>query len=210
MLLIMIYSCYSAALFQFNVTCTRVKHWKYRTGWNHFGSLYDDSLAEKLPFLPTRGQPDVVTRWQFTIMRDMTAITSINNVSTVVLGRHQSKYTSQNKGCNRDMGEHPVNTRSHDDVIKWKHFPRYWPFVQGIHRSPVNSPHKGQWRGALMFTLICARINGWVNNCEAGYLRRNRGHYDVIVMIYLSRANNKETTNDLHYWPFVGECTTGD
>ena len=47
----------------------------------------------------------------------------------------------------------------HDDVIKWKHFPRYWPFVRGIHRSPVNSPHKGQWRRALMFTLIYARIN---------------------------------------------------
>ena len=44
----------------------------------------------------------------------------------------------------------------HDDVIKWKHFPRYWPFVRGIHGSPVNSPHKGQWRGALMFSLICA------------------------------------------------------
>ena len=28
----------------------------------------------------------------------------------------------------------------HDDVIKWKHFPRYWPFVRGIHWSPVNSP----------------------------------------------------------------------
>ena len=70
----------------------------------------------------------------------------------------------------------------HDDVIKWKHFPRYWPFVRGIHRSPVNSPHKGQWRGALMFTLICARINGWVNNREAGDLRRYRGHYDVSVM----------------------------
>ena len=36
------------------------------------------------------------------------------------------------------------------------HFPRYWPFVLGIHRSPVNSPHKGQWRGAVMFSLICA------------------------------------------------------
>ena len=43
----------------------------------------------------------------------------------------------------------------HDDVIKWKHFLRYWPFVRGIHRSPVNSPHKGQWRGAFMFSLIC-------------------------------------------------------
>ena len=70
----------------------------------------------------------------------------------------------------------------HDDVIEWKHFPRYWPFVRGIHRSPVNSPQKGQWRGALMFTLICTRINGWVNNREAGDLRRYRAHYDVIVM----------------------------
>ena len=72
--------------------------------------------------------------------------------------------------------------KSHDDVIKWKHFPRNWPFVRGIHRSPVNSPHKGQWRGAFMFSLICARINGWVNNCEAGDLRRIRPHYDVTVM----------------------------
>ena len=37
------------------------------------------------------------------------------------------------------------------DFIKWKHFPRYWPFERGIHRSLVNSPHKGQWRGALIF-----------------------------------------------------------
>ena len=40
---------------------------------------------------------------------------------------------------------------AHDDVIKWKLLPRYWPFVRGIHLLPVNSPHKGQWRGALMF-----------------------------------------------------------
>ena len=73
---------------------------------------------------------------------------------------------------------------NHDDVIKWKHFPRNWPFVRGTHRSPVNSPHKGQWRGALMFSLNCARINDWVNNGEAGDLRRNRVHYDVIVMYW--------------------------
>ena len=71
---------------------------------------------------------------------------------------------------------------SHDDVIKWKHFPHYWPFVRGIHRSPVNSPHKGQWRGALMFSLICVWINGWVNNREAGDLRRYCAHYDITVM----------------------------
>ena len=71
----------------------------------------------------------------------------------------------------------------HDDVINWKHFPRNWPFVRGIHRSPVNSPHKGQWRGALMFSLICVWINDWVNNREAGDVRRYRAHYDVIVCI---------------------------
>ena len=80
------------------------------------------------------------------------------------------KYSSGSVGC-------------HDDVIKWRHFPRYWSFVRGIHRSTVNSPHKGQWRGALMFSLMCARINSWVNNLEAGDLRRYRRHYDVIVMI---------------------------
>ena len=73
----------------------------------------------------------------------------------------------------------------HDDVIKWRHFPRYWPFVRGNHRSPVNSPHKGRWRGALMFSLICVWINGWVNNREAGDLRRHRAHYDVIVIARL-------------------------
>ena len=70
----------------------------------------------------------------------------------------------------------------HEDIIKWKHFPCYWPFVWGIHRSPVNSPHKGQWRGALMFSLICVWINGWVNNRKAGDLRRHHAHYDVIIM----------------------------
>ena len=57
-----------------------------------------------------------------------------------------------------------LTSSSHDDVIKWKHFPRHWPFVRRIHRSPVNSPHKGQWSGALLFSLICAWINAWVNN----------------------------------------------
>ena len=70
----------------------------------------------------------------------------------------------------------------HDDVIKWKHFLCYWRFVRGIHRSPVNSLHKGQWRWALMFSLICAWMNAWVNNHEAGDLRCHCTHYDVTVM----------------------------
>ena len=51
----------------------------------------------------------------------------------------------------------------------------------GEFTGPRWIPRKGQWRGALMFSLICARINGWVNNREADDLRRLRAHYDVIV-----------------------------
>ena len=53
-----------------------------------------------------------------------------------------------------------------------------------MHRSPVNSLYKGQWRGALMFSLICVWINGWVNNRQAGDLRWYCAHYDVTVMNY--------------------------
>ena len=81
-------------------------------------------------------------------------------------------------GCHIDM-------IFHDGAIEWNHFPRYWPYVRGIHRSPVNSPHKDRWGRALIFSLVCAWLNGWVNNREAGLLRSHRAHYDVIVMLWL-------------------------
>ena len=68
----------------------------------------------------------------------------------------------------------------------WRHqmetFSALLGICAGIHRPPVNSPHKGQWPGALMFALICAWINGWVNNRESGDLRRLSVHYDVTVI----------------------------
>ena len=79
-----------------------------------------------------------------------------------------------------------TNLACHVDVIKWKYFPRNWPFVRGIHRSPVNYPHKDQWRGSLMFSLICVWINGWVNNRETGDLRRHRAHYDIVMVCICS------------------------
>ena len=91
----------------------------------------------------------------------------------------------------------------HDDVIKWKNFPRYCPFVRGIHRSPVNSPHKGQWRRALMISLICVWINGRVNNGEAGDLRRHRAHYGVIV----KRRGTHPTSNGSWRQGIKGEMT---
>ena len=57
-------------------------------------------------------------------------------------------------------------------------------FVRGIHRSPVNSPHKGQWHRALMFSLVCARTNGWLHHRDAGDLRRHYAHYDVTLMYH--------------------------
>ena len=56
------------------------------------------------------------------------------------------------------------------------------PLCGKNHRSPVNSTHKGQWRGASMFSLICAWINGWVNHREAGDLRSHGDLYDITVM----------------------------
>ena len=43
-------------------------------------------------------------------------------------------------------------------------------------------PHKGQWRGALASSLICAWTNGWANNRDAGDLRRR---YDALIMTSL-------------------------
>ena len=103
----------------------------------------------------------------------------------------------------------------HDDVIKWKKFPRYWSFVPGIHRSPVNSPHKGHWHGAL-FSLICAWIDGWVKNRSAGDLRRHRAYHDVIVMglgigtsclqVPSCILTTKSSTTGLRYNTFESTC----
>ena len=82
----------------------------------------------------------------------------------------------------------------------------HWPFVWGIHRSLVNSLHKGQWCRALMFSLICVWINTWVNNCEAGDLI----YIKIIASIFynghsklsfLSCINNSTSIRDcIHDW----------
>ena len=83
--------------------------------------------------------------------------------------------------CSLIWNKGPVKI-CHDDVIKWKHFPHHWPFVRGIHYSPEDSPHKGQWCRALMFSLICAWTNGWANNGDADDSRCHHTHYDVTAM----------------------------
>ena len=68
------------------------------------------------------------------------------------------------------------------DVIKWKHFPRYWPFCAG------NLPVTGEFPSRRPVTpkrwgFLCTWTNGWKNNRDAGDLRHHRAHYDVIVMV---------------------------
>ena len=84
---------------------------------------------------------------------------------------HRRLYFDTTPCCPLVRFYHDNHITTHDDVIKWENFPCYWPFLRGIHRSPVNSPHKGQWHGALMFSLIGTWTNVRVNNREAGDLR---------------------------------------
>ena len=97
----------------------------------------------------------------------------------------------------------------YDDVIKWKHFPRNWPFVRWIHRSPVNSPPKGQWRGTLMCSLICVWINGWVNNREAGDLRRYRAHMTSPQWFLYSKKPKRKEADHVHQLQVVYNGRSG-
>ena len=99
--------------------------------------------------------------------------------------------TSQVTETLRRGRQNPFRTRTQANRIKikirwWRHqmepFCALLAICAGNSPSPVNSPHKGQWRGALMFSLICVWINDWVNNREAGDLKCYRAHYDVIVV----------------------------
>ena len=69
----------------------------------------------------------------------------------------------------------------------WRHQMELFSALLAIcaGNSPVTGdfPHtKDQWRGAMMFSLNYAWINGWVNTREADDLRRHRAHYYVTVM----------------------------
>ena len=98
----------------------------------------------------------------------------------------------------------------------WRHqmetFSALLALCAGNSPAPVNSPHKGQWRGALMFPLICVWINGWVNNSEAGDLKCYQAHYDITVMESETkcpsyrrrrpsgRSDHFEVTDKLTHW----------
>ena len=105
-----------------------------------------------------------------TVMRNPDpAIEGLSLPMTSTSRRHRKYLFSHARWCTgRSWRRHQVET-----------FSALLALCAGIHRSPVNCPHKGQWRGALMFSLICA----WVNNREASDLGRHRAPYDVIEML---------------------------
>ena len=66
---------------------------------------------------------------------------------------------------------HPVLSRPatlqgvgrHQDMVTRKHFPHYWPFVRGIHRSPVDSPHTGPFMPSFYISCV-VKLNKLLNN----------------------------------------------
>ena len=71
-----------------------------------------------------------------------------------------------------------------------------------------DSAHKDQWRGALMFSVICAWRNGWVYNGETGDLRPHRAHYDVIVMLWYTVRTSFVRDKDLPYRKYLSHHTS--
>ena len=91
---------------------------------------------------------------------------------------HVIKYGRATRSTKQELyGSNLVLRLSHDEVFKWKYFPCYWPFVRGIHRSPV-----AVTRNFGVFFYFYAWTNGWANNRCGGDLRCHRARYDVTVM----------------------------
>ena len=93
----------------------------------------------------------------------------------------------------------PLSKFDHDDVTKRKHFPCYWDFA-GNSLVAGEFPPKGQWRGALMSSLVCAWTNGWVNNRNYDDMRRHR--LAVISYQFESMAH------PLTWWSIVHHITS--
>ena len=90
-------------------------------------------------------------------------------------------------------------------ITWWRHhmetFFALLVFCLGIFRSPVNSPHKGQWRGALMFSVICA----WIR-----YSKESWGWRLKTPSSQLWRHSNAEIYDEVTYPVMCWNCIQGD
>ena len=129
----------------------------------------------------------------------------MSNNSIITRTWHFSVFTLWNWHCQA----HSVNDISHDTSWGMNTFWSWWRYQMEtcsvvkrgnmFHRSPMDSPHKGKWRGAFIFSLICAWTNGWVNNQDAGDLR-HRTHFNATVAysrqeIFVPNLLNKSTSS---------------
>ena len=127
----------------------------------------------------------------YLVTRTSLTVTAASYIEGYISDVWHAKHDIQSDGVNViwNIGQHRLLLCWHPVIYvmmtssNGEKIPLYLPFVRGIHRSPVNSPHKGQWRRALTFSLICTWMNGWTNNREAGDLRRHRAHYEVTIMV---------------------------
>ena len=108
---------------------------------------------------------------QFAYRPQQLVFSSYNLIDLYTVSHRTVRFESNN----RCYGNTFINTLQRDDM---ETLPALLALCEG---NPLVT--KGQWRGALMFSLICTRISVWVNNGEAGDLRHHRAHYGVIVMI---------------------------
>ena len=122
-----------------------------------FSRFFEGINVHKIYF-----QLDKYTGFNLAKHRCILYISKINMVFWVWLGCLPMPFSAPADGLVVPSKQH-VQCH-HNDVIEWKHVPRYWSFVRGMYRLPVDSPHKGQWGGPLMFYLICASTNDWANN----------------------------------------------
>ena len=80
----------------------------------------------------------------------------------------------------------------HDDVIKWKHFPGFWPFVKGIHCSMMH-PYPQKDNDARLWCFFCCEpVEIPVIRNAMVVMRRHRN----ILEIFLIQRHSVATAND--------------
>ena len=100
----------------------------------------------------------------------------------------------------------PSGNEAHDDVIKWKYFLHYWPFVRGFTGHRWIPRTKTRDAELWCFFRSVPWIDGWVNSHEAGDLRRHRAHYDVIVMKLFCVDKVNTMATDFMKWGCFSIC----
>ena len=119
----------------------------------------------------------------------------ISGILDIIFMRETKQHNTNNYGtyicenvCQHLNSYNGISTR-HDDVIKWNHFPRYWPYVRGIHQWIPRTKASDAELWCFFWS------NRWVNNGDDD-LRRHRVLYDVMVMMWpLSVWKNKHISN---------------